>query len=130
VVVALALVQAGGVQQRARGLEERQHDPTRHQRLRQERRRWRARRPCGRQVGGEQLSTPAGGVRPRHVPAVTTSATVSMREALAGLRFFSTQGRVVRACVMRCICGRSGILRYLIPTYPPKFRLPTGGVDS
>jgi hypothetical protein len=36
---------------------------------------------------------------------------------ILGCVFF--QGRVVR-------CGRSGILRYLIPTYPPKFRLPTG----
>ena len=35
---------------------------------------------------------------------------------------FFLQGRVV-------IRGISWILRYLIPTYPPKFRLPTG-VDS
>jgi fucose permease len=40
----------------------------------------------------------------------------------AGRVAFFLQGRVV-------IRGISGILRYLIPTYPPKFRLPTG-VDS
>ena len=54
--------------------------------------------------------------------AVGGSAAAAAACAHACRVAFFLQGRVV-------IPGISGILRYLIPTYPPKFRLPTG-VDS